>query len=86
MLATKRSAVVTPEVNLRNMQVRKHTSEGIQPRFETQGRYHLKSKTGISVAPQKYFCKNSLGDLSLDNLLTCKEYGTSVGKISVITE
>ena len=30
------------------MQVTKHASE-----FETQGRRHQKSKTGISVAPQK---------------------------------
>ena len=31
----------------------KHGSEGIQPGFETQGRRHQKSKTGLSVAPQK---------------------------------
>ena len=26
---------------------------GIHPGFETQGRHHQKSKTGVSVAPQK---------------------------------
>ena len=41
----------TPEVNLKNPLhgVRKHASEG----FETQSRHHPKSKTGVSVAPQK---------------------------------
>ena len=34
-------------------EARKHTSEGIHPGFETQGRHHQKSKTGVSVAPQK---------------------------------
>ena len=35
------------------VQARKYASQGIQPSFETQGRYHQKSKTGLSVAPQK---------------------------------
>ena len=35
------------------MQVTKHASEGIHPGFETQGRRHQKSKTRVSVAPQK---------------------------------
>ena len=26
---------------------------GIHPAFETQGRHHHKSKTGVAVAPQK---------------------------------
>ena len=30
-----------------------YASEGIHPGFETQGRRHQKSKTGVSVAPQK---------------------------------
>ena len=34
-------------------QARKHVSEGIHPGFETQGRHHLKSKIGVSAAPQK---------------------------------
>ena len=52
MLAVTRLAGVTPEMNLRNnLQARKHTS--IHPGFETQGRRHQKSKTGVSVAPQK---------------------------------
>ena len=46
------SADVAPEVNLRITQVRKRT-EGIHPGFETQGRRHQKSKTGLSLAPQK---------------------------------
>ena len=49
------SAGVAPEVNLRNSW---HTGDkarkrGINPGFETQGRHHQKSKTGVSVAPQK---------------------------------
>ena len=35
------------------VQARKHTSEGIHPGFETQGRCHQKSKIGVSVAPWK---------------------------------
>ena len=36
-------------------QVTQHTSKGIHPGFETQGRRHQKSKTGVDllVAPQK---------------------------------
>ena len=58
MLATKRSAGVTPELNLRGHvtympppSANKATLSG----FETQRRHHQKSKTGISVAPQKGF-------------------------------
>ena len=58
--AVKRSAGVAPEV-------RKHASEGILPGFETQGRRHQKSKTGVSVVvPQKelvssqFFLKKNL--------------------------
>ena len=55
MLAAKRSAGVAPEVNLGNSV---HTGDkagkqGIHPGFETQGRGHQKSKSGVSVAPQK---------------------------------
>ena len=54
MLAAKRVAGVTPEVNLRNPLCagKKAHKQGIQPGFETQGRCHQKSKIGISVAPQ----------------------------------
>ena len=45
MLATKRSAGVTPEVNLRNPL---HAGG-----FGTQGRGHQQPKTGVSVTPQK---------------------------------
>ena len=37
-------------------QAMKHTSEGIHPGFETQGRRHQKSKRGVSVALQKDRC------------------------------
>ena len=46
-LTSVQSAGVAPEVNLRITQVRKH-AKGIHPGFETQGRRHQKSKTGIS--------------------------------------
>ena len=54
MLTAKRSAGVAPEVNLRNQLEtgNKACSHGIHPGFETQGRYHEKSKTRLSVAPQ----------------------------------
>ena len=55
MLTSIQSAGVAPEVNLRNSL---HTGDkarkrGIHPGFETQGRRHQKSKTGVSVAPRK---------------------------------
>ena len=48
-------AGVTPEVNLRNLLCsgEKADKQGIHPGFETQGRRHQKSKTGVSVAAQK---------------------------------
>ena len=56
ILATKRSAGVAPEVNLRE-----HVKCMPPPivnnashfGFETERRHHQKSKTGVSVAPQK---------------------------------
>ena len=55
MLAVKRSAGVAPEVNLRNpLCAGKDTcKQGIYPDFETQGRLHQKSTTGVSVTSQK---------------------------------
>ena len=55
MLAAKKSAGVAPEVNLRNPL---HAGDkackwGFHSGFETWGELHQKSKTGISVAPQK---------------------------------
>ena len=58
MLAVKRLAGVAPEVHLRNpLQAGKGAhKQGIHPGYETQSRYHQKSKTGVSVAPQKRTC------------------------------
>ena len=55
MLAIKRSASVTPEVNLENpLHPGKETGKrGIHPGFETNGRHHQKFKTGVSLAPYK---------------------------------
>ena len=52
MLTSIQSAGVTPEVNLRITQVRKH-AEGIHPDFKTQGRRHQKFKIWVSVTKQK---------------------------------
>ena len=43
-------AAVAPEMNLKNQlhTVVKAHKQGIHPGIETQGRYHQKSKTGIS--------------------------------------
>ena len=50
MLAAKRSAGVATEVNLRYSlhAGNKAGKRGIHPGFETQGRHHQKSKTGVS--------------------------------------
>ena len=53
--AAKMSAGVTPEMNLRNPLDTgdKACKWGIHPGFETHGRRHQKSKTGVSVVPRK---------------------------------
>ena len=65
ILATMRSAGVTPEVNLREHVVNKSpptANKAAHSGFETQKVCHQKSKAGVSVAPQKghvlqEFCK-----------------------------
>ena len=57
------SAGVAPKVNLRNSwhTGNKACKQGIHPGFETQERSHQKSKTGVSVAPQKgLMCSKNL--------------------------
>ena len=56
ILAAKRSAGVTAEVNLKECVI--HTpllsmNKAAHSGFETQRRHHKKSKTGVSVAPLK---------------------------------
>ena len=55
MLTTIQSVGVTPKVNHRNSLYagNRASKRGIHPDFETQERYHQKSKTGVSVAPRK---------------------------------
>ena len=56
MLAAKRSAGVEPEVNLRECVTHMpplNANKAAHSGFETQRRHHQKSKTGVSVAPQK---------------------------------
>ena len=79
MLAAKRSAGVTPEVNLR---IPLHAGDGAYmhgdpPWLETQGRRHQKSKTGITVAPQK-------GPLKLKNKQEKTSYQSESKRIDVI--
>ena len=59
MLVVKSSAGVTSEENPKNSV---HTGDevckqGIHSGFETQDRYHQKSKTGVAVALQKDLCQ-----------------------------
>ena len=54
MLATKRSAGVVPEVNLRErVTCMQSSNKAAHSGFETHRKCHQKSKTGVSVAPQK---------------------------------
>ena len=56
MLVTKRLAGVTPEVNLRECATHRPVSsanKGTHSGFETLMRHHQKSKTGVSVTPEK---------------------------------
>ena len=55
-LATKRSAGVTPEMNLRECVTHMplpSANKAAHSGFETQRICHQKFKTGVSVAPQK---------------------------------
>ena len=56
MLAVKRSAGVAPEVDLRNplYAYNKAHKQGIHSGYETVGKCHHKSKTGVPY--QKYWC------------------------------
>ena len=58
MLTSIQSAGVAPEVNLRNSWHAgdKACKRGNHPGFETQGRRHQKSKTGVLVASKKDSC------------------------------
>ena len=61
MLAAKRLAGVTPEVNLLEYMCNTYTSTECENKtahsnIETQRRHHQKSKTKVSVAPQKDLC------------------------------
>ena len=56
MLAIKRSAGVAPKVNLRECIIPMPPSsvnKAAHSGFETQMKHHQKSKTGVSMAPQK---------------------------------
>ena len=54
MPATKRLAGVKPEVNLgETCTPPSSANKAAHSGFETQRRHHQKSKTGVSVAPQK---------------------------------
>ena len=56
MLADKRSAGVTPEVNLMEYVIQtsaKSVKKAAHSGFETQRRHHHKSKTGVTVAPHE---------------------------------
>ena len=71
MLAIKRLAGVTPEVNLREQtsyMPSPSVNKGAQSGFATQRRYHQKSKTGVSVAPQKGICPPKLIKKNLQNM------------------
>ena len=61
MMTTIQLAGVRPEVTEESIACR---CEGLEPRdppdFETQGRYHQKSKTGVSVTAQKGLVSSSL--------------------------
>ena len=54
-MATESSAGAAQEVNLKNPlhAIDTERKRRSHPGFETQGKIHQKSKTGISVVPQK---------------------------------
>ena len=59
LLATKRSADVAPEVNLRECVIctpLPSTNKAAHSGFKTQRKYHQKSKTWVSAAQQKDLC------------------------------
>ena len=74
MVTAKRSAGVAPEVNLRE-----HISHTTLPSankaahsgFEIQRRHHQKSKTGVSVAPQKGLMSSKIFFKKVDVYVPC---------------
>ena len=56
MLAVNRSAGIAPDVNLKSSMQARNRASDIHPGCGTQARCHQKSKTGVSVAPQKRTC------------------------------
>ena len=71
MLAAKRSAGVSPEVNLRECISRTplpSANKAAHSGFETRRRHHQKSKTGVSVAPQKHVCPPKIIKKRKENL------------------
>ena len=76
MLATKRLAGFTLELNLSVIHMplpsaNKATHSG----FETQRRYHQKSKTGASVAPQTGLMSSNIFTKKRNSFTTCKGIG-----------
>ena len=62
-LAAKRSAGVSPAVNLKEHASHTpppSTNKAAHSGFETQRRLYQKSKIGVSVAPKMYMCPSKL--------------------------
>ena len=75
MLATKRSAGVAPRVNLREYVIcmpMPNMNKAVHSCFETQRRCDQKSKTGVSVAPQKDFWLRKFEKSMLISKRTCE--------------
>ena len=69
-LGTKRSAGITPEVNLK---ILLHASKGIHPKFETYGRSPEVQNRGISGPTKKGWCPPKI---FLKNLMRVKVAST----------
>ena len=61
-----------PCSRLTGQQAMKHTSKKVHAGFETQGRHHKKSKTGVSVAPKEELMSPILPPVGFPACITCQ--------------
>ena len=78
------SVAVTPEVNLREHAT--HTSQPSMNKaahsgFETQRRNHQKSKTGVSVAPQKRLISSKIKKKNRNSLTQLRGVNGPLGSV-----
>ena len=63
----------------------KHAREEIHPDFETQETYHQKSKTRVSVTPQKWFMSSNFFKIIIHTHQECNWLATDTAILIVMS-